>query len=216
MGDGASTITAMTIEHSGEFNMGESNEQWRSFTSRQRVVTRRPGFVWDGNIAMMPSLHALVHDAYLGGEGMLRATLGGLIPLASEQDREGDLARGELMRFLAEAPWYPTLLRPGQGVQWSAIDERSARASLSDGPVTVDLTFSFGPDGLVDAVRAEARGRTVGGRVVQTPWEGRWFDYERRDGMLVPTRGEVAWLLPDGPKPYWRGTVTFVEYERAP
>ena len=34
-----------------------------------------------------------------------------------------------------------------------------------------------------------------------------------RDGMRVPTRGEVAWLLPEGPKPYWRGEVTALRYE---
>jgi hypothetical protein len=29
--------------------------------------------------------------------------------------------------------------------------------------------------------------------------------------MRVPMRGEVAWLLPEGDKPYWRGTVTALD-----
>jgi hypothetical protein len=44
--------------------------------------------------------------------------------------------------------------------------------------------------------------------MVRLPWEGRWSDYRVRDGMTVPTTGEVAWLRPDGRKPYFRGTLT--------
>ena len=40
------------------------------------------------------------------------------------------MAEGELMRFLAEAAWYPTALLPSQGVRWQGADERSAFATL--------------------------------------------------------------------------------------
>jgi hypothetical protein len=35
------------------------------------------------------------------------------------------------------------------------------------------------------------------------------------DGICIPTEGEVAWLLPEGPKPYWRGRITSLRYEFA-
>jgi hypothetical protein len=63
-------------------------------------------------------------------------------------------------------------------------------------------------EGLIEAVRADARGRTVGGEVVPTPWQGRFWNYEERCGMRVPLYGEVAWMLPEGEKPYWRGRIT--------
>jgi hypothetical protein len=37
-----------------------------------------------------------------------------------------------------------------------------------------------------------------------------------RDGMRVPMTGEVAWLTPQGRKPYWRGTIGRLDYEFAP
>ena len=50
------------------------------------------------------------------------------------------------------------------------------------------------------------------GAVIPTPWEARWSDYERRDGMRIPTGGEVAWMLPERPKPYFRGRITSLRY----
>src|SRR6266496_2668489 len=44
--DGQPIVSAVTVEHTGTFNLKQHGEQWKPFTSRQRVVTRRPGFVW--------------------------------------------------------------------------------------------------------------------------------------------------------------------------
>jgi len=208
---GTPIIRAADVAHTGTFNMSPTGEQWKPFTSRQRVVTRRPGFVWDGRVAMAPGLAVHVHDAYVAGEGMLEPAILGLFTLMKLRDR-GEVARGELMRFIAEAAWYPTALLPSQGMRWEAIDDQSARATLIDGEVRLTMTFHFGADGLIDTIRAEDRGRTVGDRIIPTPWEGRMFDYQRRDGLLVPMQGEVAWLTPEGRMPYWRGNITKIAY----
>jgi hypothetical protein len=210
--EGQPLVTAVEIDHAGTFDMGRDRPSWKPFTSRQRVVTRRPGFVWSARMSMAPGLPVHVHDVYVAGEGILRAALWGLVPVA---DLAGtpDLAQGELMRYLAETAWYPTALLPGQGVRWEAVDDGSARATLTDGGTTVTLLFRFGEDGLVRSVHADARGRSVGTASVPTPWEGRWSDYEERDGMRVPTEGEVGWILPEGWKPYWRGRIVGLGYE---
>jgi hypothetical protein len=48
---------------------------------------------------------------------------------------------------------------------------------------------------------------------VMTPWAGRFRQYERRDGMLIPVEGEVEWRLPEGPQVYWKGRVTGAAWE---
>jgi len=214
LSDGAPMVTAVTLIHTGSFNLGEQADRWRPFASTQQVVTRRPGFVWNARIALLPGLGVRVHDAYIDTGGILRAALLGLFTLIDLRGGE-ELAQGELMRWLAEAPWYPSALLPSQGVGWQAVDDVSARATLSDGPRSVSLTFIFGDDGLIKTVRADARARAVAGRMVPTPWEGRWSDYRLHDGMQVPTRGEVVWLLPQREKAYWRGTVVSARYEFA-
>jgi hypothetical protein len=120
-----------------------------------------------------------------------------------------------MMRFLAEAAWYPTALLPSQGAVWEPIDDRSARVTLKDGALALTMTMMFNDAGLIESARAESRGRTVGDRVIQTPWEGRWSDYAEHDGMTIPLQGEVAWLMPEGRKPYWRGRIERLVYEFA-
>jgi hypothetical protein len=212
--EGQPVVSGVRVQHRGTFNMGETTEQWKPFTSDQRVIARRPGFDWNARIAVMPGLAVRVHDAYVAGEGILHAAVLGLFSVVNLRGT-GDIAEGELMRFLAEAAWYPTALLPSQGVRWDGIDGRSARATLVDGAVTVTLLFLFNEDGTIATVRADARGRTVGDRVVPTPWQGRFWNYEQRGGMQVPLDGEVAWLLPEGEKPYWRGRITDIAYEPA-
>ena len=73
--------------------------------------------------------------------------------------------------------------------------------------------FQFDSQGLISSVRSDGRYREVDGVQVLTPWQGRFGDYEMREGMLVPLDGEVEWLLADGPKPYWRGRIQRIQYE---
>ena len=212
--DGQSMISAVHLELSGTINLSETAEKWKRFTSTQLVITQRPGFDWEGRIDWMPGLTGRVHDAYIAGEGILHAALFGLVSLANLRGTP-EIARGELMRFLAEAAFYPTALLPSQGVQWKGVDGFSAEATLKDGETAVTLLFRFHENGLIESVRAEARGRTVGRIVIPTPWECRWSNYERRDGMCIPIEGEVAWALPEGAKPYFRARITSLRYEFA-
>lgn len=218
--DGQPMIAAVDIEHTGTFNLAaEGPDQWKPFTSTQRTVTRRPGFVWDGRVVVLPGVAVHVHDAYVAGEGILHPAVMGLVSLTdmrgTSPEPEG-VAHGEFLRWFAETAWYPTALLPSQGVRWSAVDEHSARATVDEGPVSTSLLFRFDPQsGVIANIRAEARGRTVGNGVTMTPWEGRWFDYAEHDGVRTPTRGEVSWMTPDGPRPYWRGSVRGLRYEFA-
>lgn len=209
---GQAMVGAVSLEQVGTFNMGEKEAQWKPFHSTQRNVMARAGFDWDARIEMMPGFPVFVHDSYVGGRGWLRASVLGLVTMA-EVEGGKEVNEGELMRFLAETPWYPTRLLPSQGVSWVEVDEHRARATLVDGETRCELTFQFGVDGLIERLRAEARYRTLGDKLVAAPWEGRFWNYASREGMMVPLEGEVIWMLRDGPWPYWRGRVTRFGYE---
>ena len=212
--DGQPIIAAVSLEQAGTFNMSETAQVWKPFTAKQRVITHRPGFDWDARIGMFPGVAVHIHDAYIAGQGILRGAILGLISVVNMPDSP-ELQQGEFMRYFMEALWYPTALLPRQGVRWEAIDDKSARARMSDGAITLTLTFRFQDDGLIDSARAESRGRLVNGVASSAPWQGRFWNYAVRDGMRVPLEGEVAWVMPDGLKPYYRGKLTSLSFEFA-
>ena len=212
--DGQPMVAGADLRHIGTINLSPTRDQWKAFTSEQRVLTQRPGFDWNARITMLPGLPVRVHDAYVAGEGILRAALFGLFPLANLRGT-GDIAQGELMRFLAEAAWYPTALLPSQGVRWERVDDRSAQGTLTEGAISLTMLFTFNEQDLIDRVLAAARGRGLGSAAVPTPWECRFWNYGERGGMWVPLDGEVAWLLPEGPKPYYRASTSEIVYQFA-
>jgi hypothetical protein len=213
--EGQPIITAVTVELAGTMNLSPTGSLWRPFTSRQRAITRRPGFLWDAKISLGPGLSVRVVDSYIVGNGLLHASIQGLFTVARLQG-EGDIARDEGLRWLAEMAWYPTALLPSQGARWEAIDDRSAKVTLVDGLLSLSLLFRFNEAGLIDSFRAEARGSSEGGQTMSLPWEGAWSNYQTCDGVRVPLTGEVAWMRPVGRRPYFVGTVTALRFEFAP
>lgn len=211
--EGQPMIAAAHVEQKGTFNRTLGSDTWIPFTATQDVVTQRPGFVWDARMTMA-GIPVHIHDAYVAGEGILEGKVLGLMTVM-EMRGTPEAAEGELYRYLAESAWYPTALLPSQGAQWEAVDDSSARVTLEDGGTRVTMLFRFSEDNLIESVYAEQRGREVNGQLIPTPWEGRWSHYESHNGMLVPMQGEVAWILPDGRKPYWRGTIARLTYSWA-
>ena len=161
---------------------------------------------------MAPGVSAFVHDASVLGEGSLHASLLGLFTVADVRGTP-EAALGELLRFFAEMPWYPTALLPSQGVRWEAIDKTSARATLTDALTTVSLVFRFNAEGTIETMRAEARYRD---KLNAMPWSGQFWNYSTRNEMLIPLECEVGWEYPDGIRLYYKGKVTGINYEFAP
>lgn len=206
---GQPIITSVRFKQLGQFRQDLHKENWQPFHATQFATTNPPGFDWDARIRIAPGVDVWVRDAYALGVGSLRASVLGLVAVADIHDTPAS-ARGELMRYLAEAAWYPTALLPSQGVQWVGIDDVSARATLTDKSTTVMLEFRFGKDGLIEEVWAASRPRTAS---ESAPWLCRFSGCEQRAGMRVPVHGEVEWQLPSGSLPYFRGRMTDLSYE---
>lgn len=209
---GAPLARRATVRHEGEFAI--TPDAWHPFASVEHFAAGPPGFVWDARIRVAPLVTVRVRDSYLDGEGAMIARAAAIVPIANERGTQA-MAEASLQRYLAEAPWLPTALLPSAGVAWMALDDSTARATLTDRGVTVSVDFHFGAGG--EIVRTSAvRNRDVGGTSVPTLWVGAHHDYRRVHGMMVPREGEVGWVLPDRSwLPYWRGRIVDVEYDVA-
>ena len=189
------------VEWVGEFRAAPG-ARWSPFTATQHFTTLPPGFVWDAEIRMLPLLPVRVRDSYRARGAQMLGRVGGLLPVVDEGGSP-EIAQSALARWLGEAVWFPTAFRPGGAVRWEAVNDRTARATVTDGPVSASADFHFGPGGEIAAMTA-MRFRDVDGVPVLTRFEGRYGEYVRRAGVMVPGSAEVAWLLPEGRHAYWR------------
>lgn len=207
---GQRMIQRALIRHDGNF--ARTRNQWKPFASRQLYSTAPRAFVWDASIRFLPLVPLRVRDSYMDGTGSMLGTIAGVVTVVNQQGTPG-MGEASLLRYFAEATWFPTALLPSEGVQWTAVDDRTARATLTDGSHTVTMEVYFGSGGEIARVSA-LRGREVGGRTEPTPWEGHFSDTLREvDGMRIPVSGEVLWVLPEGRHSYWRGLVAEASYE---
>lgn len=212
--EGQPPIRAATVRWAGDFRSRPAGD-WAPFTAVQYFTAHSPGFVWDATIRMLPLVPVLVRDGYRDRTGTMHGRIGGVVPVV-EEGGTPEMAQSALARWLGEAVWFPTALLPGtesgRGIRWEAVDDSTARATVTDGAITATGEFHFAPTG--EIVRMTAlRYRDVGGTAVLTPFEGRYGKYEQRAGAMVPARAEVAWLLPEGYFAYWRGRPERIEYE---
>ena len=211
--EGQRRVRVARVRWVGEMRL-KPDGAWSPFTAEQRFTGAPPGFVWDAEVRMMPLVPVRVRDSYVAGQGQMLGRVGGVVSVVNEGGTR-EMALGALVRWLGEAAWFPTALLPGEGLTWEAIDDHSARATVTDGATSVTADFHFAPTGEMTRMTA-LRYRDVNGTGVLTPFEGRYERFIREQGVMVPGAAEVAWLLPEGRFAYWRGHPSSISYELVP
>jgi hypothetical protein len=202
-------VTSASVEQTGEFRVGGS---WYPFSAAQQFTIDPAGFVWDARIAMSTVMPVFVRDSYVAGSATMSGELAGVYPLVNQSDRL-ELDSGALQRFLAEAVWFPTALRPRPNLKWEPVDDGTARATLTDHHTSVSLEFRFNGDGDIAEIYAPDRFAENHGRYQPKPWLVRCSAYEIHEGMRIPVVCDVSWLESTGPEPYWRGRITRATYQ---
>lgn len=196
----------------GTLRTDTQSERWMDFTASQVISPAHLEFVWDARVSVMPLLHIRVRDTLVGGRGSGQVALLSAVPVGSAGGTM-EMNSGSLHRFLAEAVWYPTALLPSSSLSWAPIDDTRALATLTHGNISVSLEFRFNHHNEVEAIYTPGRWGSFDGGYKQVAWEGNFQDYSRRDGVLVPTRGEVGWYTHGKWHAVWRGSVVSAELE---
>jgi hypothetical protein len=208
---GQPLIRTARAQWAGEFRMSGSGG-WKTFTATQTFTADPPGFVWNASIRVLPLISVRVRDEYVDGVGAMLAKLGGIVPVVHQRGSP-EIAAGALSRYLGESVWFPTALLPGNRVSWTAVDDTTARATLTDRGVSVSADFHVSDTGRIVSI-SMTRYRDVNGHGVLTPFDVRIAsDYRCVAGMMVPSSAEVAWVLPEGRFDYWRGRLLEMAYD---
>jgi hypothetical protein len=190
------------------------SDRWLPFEASQIVAPAATGFLWNARVDIAPFLHVRVRDALIAGRGSGHVLLLSAFTVASDGGTL-EMNSGALHRYLAEAVWFPTALIPSTKLRWSAIDDNTALATLTDNGVTVALEFRFNAMGEVIGIYTPARWGSFNGSYKQLPWEGHFRNYQARGGIFVPSEAEVGWCSEGHWLPVWKGTVMEAKYDLA-
>lgn len=203
-------IQRVRLRHGGQFRPSLDGK-WLPIHGQQYFNADPPGFIWWGRVRMLPGVWIDARDRSVGGEGNMWVTFESTITIADSRGPELD--QGALLRLLGEMAWFPTVFIDDRYVEWTAIDDRRAAATLRAGGRTVSANFTFGPDGFPDAFMAERYRDTGGGKSALTPFVGRIGDFRPIDGVLVPFRVVGAWVVDGEAKEYARFEVEEIQFD---
>lgn len=206
-------IVAMNASQSGTLRTDVRASRWHAFAATHEVVLPERMFSWHARVRLLGPLGLHVRDGFRHGEGYGEVAIGKHLRIGRAHG--GVMNSAALLRYLAEAVWYPAALLPGSGVTWVPLDPYSAQASLSVGESSVALQFFFNGSGAATRVYAPARARKDGKHFVDTPWEASLDDYRTQQGLTVPWRAQVGWWIDGALQPVWRGRLDHVSWQFA-
>lgn len=172
----------------------------------QYFTVDEPGFVWAVDVAMM-GVPVVGRDSFVDGRGRMFIRAAGLVTVADGTGPAFD--QGTLQRFLGEIVWFPSAA-VAPYLAWEAVDDRSARATLTWRGVSGSAVFAFDERDRVASLSAQ---RSYNGGATEE-WVIPITEWGERGGVAMPTRGGAVWKLRAGDFEYYRWEIVAVEENR--
>jgi hypothetical protein len=192
-----SYIGYVRLQHGGKFR---ACKNWASIKGQEYLTVQEPGFVWLGKVPLFSA-----KDIYFDGNGNLKVKLLSLLKIIDVKGKEAD--QGELLRWLGEAPLFPTALLPSENLRWEPIDNNSAKVIFTDKNLTVEGVFYFNEEGQITQFKTKRyKDKTL------ENFTGYCDDYRSVDGIKVPFYLEATWNLESGDFSYAKFRVKKIEY----
>jgi len=183
-------------------------QRWLPLDAEEHYSVQPPGFVWAGTARLGPLPVARARDMYAEGTGWMLVKVASLWPVADTSGEQTDQAA--MMRYLSEMIWFPSAFLAGN-ISFEAVDDSSARVTLTDHGRTATGTLFFDTEGKVTDFVAK-RYRTPGASSPET-WSTPVTGYGEFEGLRLPTRGKAIYKLPDADLEYINVTVTQLHYD---
>jgi len=208
--EGQHYVSYIKLKHTGEFRQGE-NQKWMSIEGQEYFTTETPGFIWIGKISLLPLVWITGVDKYLEGRGTFQIKIMSIFTIADDPTGK-ELDESELMRWLAEAPLFPTALLPSSYLHWEPVDSDSAKAIIDYGRTRVEALFHCDKKGEIVQMNAD-RYRAVDNSFVKEKWLGHYSNYAVTKNILVPWDIEVSWNSEVGNFTYAKFKIKEIQYD---
>jgi len=209
---GPRSLQGVRMEMAGDFRRPGS-DSWAPMAVRQYVSSDKPAFVFTGRTHVIPGIWADAMDSYVDGVMHMAVHVLSTVNTLNELDVPAlnDVTK---MRFFLEAPLFPTALLPSEHLRWEAIDQEAALAVvLRNGNKIGGYRVTFGEDGRIlrydaeesEPIADESKFHGAGEIALRS-------GYQEIDGVMVPTKFEIARRIDGVVKPFWRGSIKRLEF----
>ncbi len=146
-------------------------------------------------------------DMYREGNGHMLIKIVSLFTVVDAKGEEMDQA--SMMRYLSEMIWFPTAFL-GDNVSFEAVDDASARVTLTDHGRTATATLRVDEEGRLTEFVAK---RNMDERRGLETWSIPITGYGEVERLRLPIRGKAVWKLAEGDFEYIDVAITELEYD---
>lgn len=174
----------------GSFRLAPDKD-WMPMQAEELLSVQ--GFVWKAT-AGEGMMQIRGSDYYTQGEGRMRFSLWGLIPVVTAHNP--DVTRSAIGRWIGECFWLPSALLPQRGVSWQAIDDSTIQASLQADGEPIVLTFVIDEQGkLLKSSFLRWGNQTEDGHYTEIPFGGEYGVEQTFDGYTIPAQVGAGWRI---------------------
>lgn len=209
LNEGQRYISYVKLIHEGEFRQNEY-QKWMPVKGEEYFSTEQPGLIWIGKIQLLPFVWITGLDEFIEGKGNFQIKLMSVLTIV-DAPKGRELDEGELMRWLGEAPLFPTALLSSNYLQWEEIDLNAAKVVINYAGLTANLIFYFSESGEITKMEGD-RYRSVNNSYVKERWVGYYSNYTKIENIMVPMAMEVAWNTQAGNFAYAKFNIKKIYY----
>ena len=204
---GRETINTVRLEQIGALRQTPEGE-WKRIEAVEYFSVNPPAFVWMGEMVAGPLSIVSARDSYVGGRGRMLIKMLGIRTIGDVQGGEMDYS--SLVRYLNEMMWFPTAYL-NDNVSWEAVDDSSARITISDAGTSASAVLHFDEKGAITNFVGD-RYHEVDGAYVKDVWETPITGYGEFNGLRLPVKGEAVWRMSGRDFSYIELELTAVHY----
>ncbi|MFY7838677.1 MAG: DUF6544 family protein [Lacibacter sp.] len=186
-------ITQVYLQQRGEMKSNPAAD-WIPFEAEQYFTANPPSFAWKTKINPSPFLYITGRDKYEEGNGNMLIKAYSLFTIANSKGPQTD--QGTLVRYLAEICWFPSAAI-SEYIQWEAINDSTAKATMHYGAVTASGIFYFNANADLQKFEAD-RYYNNNNRSTLERWEVTCIHHQTINGIRIPVKNNVTWKLKEG------------------
>lgn len=149
-------------------------------------------------------------DSYVDGKGGMKGVIAKSFTLFNETGSEMNTSC--LLNALSECLIVPSIALQDY-ISWESIDETHATATISYYGISGSGTFTFAENGeLLSFATNERWAVETSGAKTRVPWSILFSDYEKKDGIRLPTRIKTVWHYENGGSVYFDSENLTIEF----